>query len=98
MTVPSWIARGLLGRILSGHDAEDVARLLEGRPPSEQPLPPRVPSANDLTREAIERRRQMLSEQGVDVDHLEDAGANAIPRFWPGTSSAWSVMHCSLWA
>lgn len=77
-------AARILARILEDGDANDRAAALHSRSPQEHPLPPRVPGGTGDTPESLERRRQHLRDQGIDLTELTHSGPPLDPASLQG--------------
>lgn len=76
MATPAASAREILARILHGGTPEDRAAALRPRPPSEEPLPPRMPKASESSEKALARRIAALGARGIRVEALQGRGAD----------------------
>jgi hydroxymethylglutaryl-CoA reductase (NADPH) len=84
MPVPSTTAASILERLLAGQSPEERLKALLPRSPGDDPLPPPVPDGSDHTVEGLERRRTLLREQGIVLEHLSRAGAEVAPESLSG--------------
>ena len=75
MAVPKIVATRIRERILRGEDPGTALQVLRPRPPSEDPLPPRITMGTDNAREGVQRRLALLGEQGIVVEQLAGNGA-----------------------
>jgi hydroxymethylglutaryl-CoA reductase (NADPH) len=64
------MARKILERFAQEGSPDELASRLMPRSPDEEPLAPRLPTANDFSKEALEKRHQILSDEGISLDHL----------------------------
>ena len=80
MPAPNHHARTILKRILQDASPEEIVERYRPRPPSVDPLPPRIPGSANYTEEALERRRAVLAEQGVNLEHLSGRGDAVNPE------------------
>lgn len=62
--------RNVLQTILSSGAKELLLQQLISRPPSQTPLPKRIPAGNDYRAEAVQERRQFLASQGIVLKAL----------------------------
>ena len=74
MAVPNRHAKKIMERVLNGMNPEDLATHYGPLDPKTHPLPPRVPGSGDHSTAALERRRAMLREQGVELQQLSGEG------------------------
>ncbi len=74
MTVERATARKIAERLLEGGRADERVRALDPRPPDRDPLPERLPAANDATADGLARRQAFLRARGFRLEALA-AGA-----------------------
>lgn len=65
MALPNDHARIILDRILNGKSPEDALKCFEPRDRATDPLPPRLTSTADHSRQAMLDRRELLAGQGI---------------------------------
>ena len=70
MAVPNYQARKILERVVGDRSIEELAERLKPRAPRDNPLPPHLPAGIDYSDEAVERRRQLLSQQSLQTGQL----------------------------
>ncbi len=80
MPAPNHHARTILKRIVGDASPEEIVKRYRPRLPSVDPLPPRIPGSGNYTAEASERRRAVLAEQGVNIEHLSGRGDPVNPE------------------
>ncbi len=84
MGVPSHHAQKIRERLLRGMDPEELADHYGPQDPKAHPLPPRVPGSGDYSQSAMQRRREMLSQQGIDLRHLAGIEDDVVPEALAG--------------
>jgi hydroxymethylglutaryl-CoA reductase (NADPH) len=77
-------AREILSRILGDGDIDALSDRLKPRLPADEPLPPRFSGGSDFTKEAIERRLDVLRRQGIACDALAGVDADPSPESLAG--------------
>jgi hydroxymethylglutaryl-CoA reductase (NADPH) len=80
MAVPNRHAKKILERVLNGMNPEELATHYGPLDTKTHPLPPRVPGSGDHSAAALERRRAMLREQGVELQQLSGEGSEITPE------------------
>lgn len=84
MAVPNHHAKKIMDRLLTGMNPDELNARYGPRDPKAYPLPPRIPGSADHTQSALERRRGVLHDQGLNVDHLSGEGVELAPDHLAG--------------
>jgi hydroxymethylglutaryl-CoA reductase (NADPH) len=66
--------------MLRDGSVEELATRLAPRTPGQDPLPPRIPAGNDHTAAGLDKRRQLLAEQGLATEQLAGEGEEIAPE------------------
>ncbi|MCP4655766.1 MAG: hydroxymethylglutaryl-CoA reductase [bacterium] len=80
MTTPVHPVQRKVECIFRGESPEALREALRPRPPSEVPLPKRVHASTDHSREAFEKRRARLADQGIRTEQLAAEGMGIEPQ------------------
>lgn len=70
MAAPSKIVKNIIERITQYNAVEQLRQLLSPKRPSDQPLPPRLPTSTDFTEQAHAERIRTLADQGICLDRI----------------------------
>lgn len=77
-------AREMVERRIGGQGPGALGAGLAAVPPSERPLPPRVPAPLEWGEEGVRRRREFLRARGVEIPHLSGEAPRPEAEFYRG--------------